>query len=210
MNLLKYSLSALLALSMTASVLNADEEFVYAGVGAGYSLFNANFLDSDYYLVDDQVASAYKHKNYNEDSIGFKAYGGYRFNNIIAVEASFTDYGTISSKNYTQNPQALALYANAGYAFLDNQLRPFGILGLSYLQTNQSYNLLDDDFVAIHAGLGLEYYPKGLKGFGMRAAFESDLHVSSQYATNASETHYSSQSFWKRYMLFYVGAQYKF
>jgi len=207
----KIYIATLMITSLSVNSLNAeDNSFTYAGIGGGYSMINAHFMDSDYYINDGTTTRTSKTKNYKEDSIGMKVYGGYQFNKIIAVEASFTDYGTLSSDNYTQKPQSISVYANAGYSFLNNQLRPFGLLGLSYLQTNQSRDLLDNDMGAIHAGIGVEYYPTALKGFGIRGAIESDFHVSSQSAVNEDETHYSSQSFYKRYALFYVGAQYRF
>jgi len=211
MKKLKIYIATLMVTTLGVSSLSAeDNSFTYVGIGGGYSMINANFIDSDYYINDDDATGSSKTKNYKEDSMGMKVYGGYQFNKIIAVEGSFTDYGTLSSDNYTQKPQAVSIYANAGYSFLNNQLRPFGLLGLTYLQTNQSRDVLDDEMGAIHAGVGVEYYPTALKGFGIRGAIESDFHVNSQSAVNEDETHYSSQSFYKRYALFYVGAQYRF
>lgn len=201
-------LSSLLCL--TSPSLLADEGYGYIGVGAGYSMINANFLNSIYYLGDDRTTVYSKHKNYNADSYGLKLYGGYQFNHIIGIEGSFSDLGTLSSNDYSQQPQALSVSANAGYGFLNNQLRPFGLLGVGYLQTNQSYELLDYDYFTLHAGVGLEYHPTALKGFGIRAAFESDLDVSSQSAYNEDKTVYSYETFWQRYMLFYLGAEYRF
>ncbi|OQX58257.1 MAG: hypothetical protein B5M52_05765 [Helicobacteraceae bacterium 4484_230] len=187
-----------------------DGSGTYFGIAGGWSCYKAKFIDEDYYIDDDETAGKTKTKSFDENDKGFKFYGGYQFNEIIAVEASFTDYGTLSSENYSQEPQSFAVYANAGYNFLNGQLRPFGLLGLGYLNSNQSRDLLDEDFVTVHAGGGVEYYPAVLKGLGFRAALEGDFYVNNESAYDDDNNHYSSETFFQRYMMFYIGVQYKF
>jgi hypothetical protein len=207
---MKKKITMLLIASVSTTILSAADNSAgtYFGVAGGWSCYKAKFIDEDYYLDDDE--STGKTKSFDEDDKGFKFYGGYQFNKIIGVEASFTDYGTLSSKDYSQKPQSFAVYANAGYNFLNGQLRPFGLLGLGYLNTNQSRDLLDEDFVTVHAGIGIEYYPTVLKGVGFRAAFEGDFYVTNESAYDEDNNHYSSETFFQRYMLFYAGVQYKF
>jgi len=210
MSSLKKSLIALLIASLSVSSVLASESGTYFGFGGGWSGYKAKFTDSDYYIVEDETSGTSETKSYDESDKGYKIYGGYQFNKIIGVEASFTDYGTLSSDNYTQKPQSLAVYANAGYNFLNGQLRPFGVLGVGYLKTHQSRDILDDDFVTLHAGGGVEYYPAVLKGMGFRAAVEGDFNSSSERAVDESGNYYSSERFWQRHVLLYLGVQYKF
>ena len=212
MSSLKKSLIALLITSLSISSVLASEDGsgTYFGFGGGSSGYMAKFFDNDYYIVEDDISGTSKTKSYDESDQGYKIYGGYHFNKIIGVEVSFTDYGRLSSANYTQKPQSFAVYANAGYNFLKGQLRPFGLLGLGYLKTHQSRDILDDDSVTLHAGGGVEYYPAVLKGLGFRAAVEGDFHSSSERAVDESGTYYSSKSFYQRYVLLYLGVQYKF
>jgi len=205
-----------LTLSMAAALLSVslyaseDGSGTYFGVAGGWSGYKAKFIDSDYYIDDDESSGSSKSNSIDDSDEGYKLYGGYQFNKIIGVEASYTDYGVMEFKNYTQKPQSFSVYANAGYNFLNGQLRPFGLLGLGYLKTNQSRNLLDDDFVTVHAGGGVEYYPTVLGGLGFRAAVEADIHISSQTAVDETGNYYSSETFCQRYTLLYMGVQYKF
>ncbi len=150
-------------------------------------------------------------KNYDENANGYKIYGGYQFNNIIAIEASFTNYGTfVASERYTQKPKSVALSANAGYNFLKGQLRPFGLLGLGYLKTNESRDVLSDGFVIINIGVGIEYYPTVLKGMGFRVVYERNFLINGQEAVDESGENYSMEQFAHTYHLTYIGVQYKF
>ncbi len=210
-NIKKTTIALLIAsLSVATAFASEDGSGTYFGVAGGWSGYKAKFVDEDFYIIDDNTGGSTKTKEFDEDDSGYKIYGGYQFNKIIGVEASYTDYGTMSSYNYTQEPQSFAVYANAGYNFFNGQLRPFGLLGLGYLKTNQSRDLLDEDFVTLHVGGGVEYYPTVLNGFGIRAAIEGDVHVSNESAVNEYGVYYSSETFCQRYMLMYLGVQYKF
>jgi hypothetical protein len=144
--------------------------------------------------------------------MGYLFYAGYQFNKIIGVELSYIDYGRFEYKRYYQEPKAVAVYANAGYTFLNGQLRPFGNLGLGYLKQNQSDRYYDfkDKFVTMHIGLGGEYYPKALQGVGFRAAAEADVYVDRVSVVDDDNNERSTQPLWEEYVLFYAGIQYKF
>jgi hypothetical protein len=203
MILLFFASFALNALSATD-----DGSGYYLGAGGGWSGYRALFVNGDY-TIDDDYSGATQTKSYDEQDAGYRFYGGYQFNKIIGIEGAYTDYGTLSSSSYTQEPYSISLSANAGYSFLEGQLRPFGLLGLAYLKTNQSRDLLDEERAAIHAGLGVEYYPTALHGLGFRAALDADFHISNQAAEDDSGN-LSLQSFYQHYRLLYAGLQYKF
>ncbi len=203
----------------SASVKEKTGEGVYAGLGIGSSLYNVAVANTKYnFDTSTGTVSGSDIEQLDDSDIGYLLYGGYQFNRIIAIEGSYTDYGsfssTINGKDYSKKPRSFAVYANAGYTFLNGQLRPFGLLGLGYLLTNQSatyeqLNGFDDSAFTVHAGLGVDYYPTQFKGFGFRAAFTNDTNYDNSVKTynNTVET---STSMWQYYSLFYIGAQYKF
>ncbi|CAK3712131.1 exported hypothetical protein [Vibrio crassostreae] len=77
------------------------------------------------------------------DDETFKIIAGYQFNRIVALEAQYTNYGDVVAKNalnqstYTWSPTAFSISANLGYTF-ENGIRPFGIIGLSTIDLDQS------------------------------------------------------------------------
>ena len=206
----------------------------YLGAGFGASFYNLTTLKSDYYVEDgsepEYHLTADDMSNLDDTSEGYLFYGGYQFNKIIAVEASYTDYGSFEStvtktvlgnevkKEFTKKPTSVAVYANAGYTFLNGQLRPFGLLGLGYVQTHQSeaYNNIDlfsdDTFVSIHIGTGLDYYPSVFKGFGFRVSVTADNYYDNTTVAyeNTTKDQITDVAVWQSYSLLYIGAQYKF
>ena len=195
----------------------------YVGAGAGASFYNVSLTHSSYDLYDPEGTYTINGSDLDQldgSDVGYLLYGGYQFNKIIGVEGSFTDYGTFSSKigslAFTKKPQSYAIAANAGYNFFNGQLRPFGLLGLGYLVTNQSgayekMNAFDSDFATLHMGLGVEYYPTVLKGFGVRASYTADSYVSNVDTKENSTTDKVTQTtLWQYYSILYVGVQYKF
>ncbi|UPQ86918.1 porin family protein [Vibrio sinaloensis] len=99
--------------------------------------------------------------NSSHSGIAYSIYGGYRFNRVVGIETSYTDYGDISADGHTAfSPTSLSASANLGYSF-DNGLRPFALVGLSYVDTNASSEmpLASDSEAGFHLGIGLEYSP---------------------------------------------------
>ena len=189
---------------------------IYLGVGGGVT-FNFAFLSVGNYQDETSV--------YTSDSLGdvdggYLVYAGYQFNKIIAVEAAYTDYGSFSDTltdslgrvtTFTTDPQSFTVYANAGYTFA-NGLRPFGQIGLGYMKVNGS-NTTDkiniDDGVSMRLGLGLEYTPKALVGFGLRVAYIDEMTMDASYKSNDNGSTTSTLMMNINGML-YVGGQYKF
>jgi hypothetical protein len=82
-------------LSMAASPALADERGFYVGGGIGKSTLDV----SDFYPETEYFRGS-------QSNFGYKLYGGYRFLNFLAVEAAFSDLGSIkvwdpSSNIYT-------------------------------------------------------------------------------------------------------------
>jgi len=206
--------------------VNTGEGF-YIGAGIGASFYNITSSDGDYYIPDDgdgtHTIVIDKFEDLDDNDLGYLFYAGYQFNKIIGVEASYTDYGAFSGSiantnlgTFKKDPYAIAVAANAGYTFFNGQLRPFGLLGLAYLnsQQSQAYSRqnVTNESAALHTGFGVEYYPTVLRGLGVRAAYTSDIIVDSDYVSFEGDTGTTVQttSMWQYYSLLYVGVQYKF
>lgn len=216
------ALSATMLL-LTTSLLAEEKstaEGYYLGLGGGVS-FDGAFLSNGHYF--DNGSSTYDVGTLSDISGGFLLYGGYQFNKIIAVEASYTYYGSFSdsahiestaqTETFSSKPQSGALYANAGYTFT-NGLRPFGQLGLGYMNSHTSSSLdnLDfaDKFMTMHWGLGLEYAPQTFKGFGLRVAVSGDTYMDYSYDAKDDNGITESAILIRNSEMLYVGAQYKF
>ena len=236
--------TTLLALTLGVSTLLAAEtsevntgKGFYMGAGMGASFYNVALTEGSYYLQDDTTDYTIEGNNLeklDDSDLGYVLYAGYLFNKIIGVEGAFTDYGSFSgtadvddgssvinpntkTETFTKDPMSMAVYANAGYTFFNGQLRPFGLLGLGYMKTNQSQTYKDfqfqDDFMTLHYGFGVDYYPTVLKGFGVRASYVLDSYA--DYDVDSREdvkgnTAVKTTTLWQNYSLFYVSAQYKF
>ena len=238
---MKKTTTTLLALTLSASTLLAAEaqevntgKGFYMGAGLGASIYNVSLSDSTYLIKDENnveyTVDGNNLEELDDTDLGYVLYAGYLINKIIGVEGSLTNYGafsgTIKETNkkgdtikhkFTKKPKSMAVYANAGYTFLNGQLRPFGNLGLGYLKTYQSktYSNLQfqGDFATLHYGVGVDYYPTVLKGFGVRASYVGDSYADSQIDTidgPDSTTKVDSTTLWQSYSLFFVSAQYKF
>jgi len=190
----------MLSLIMVTS-LSAEQKGAYAGIGFG----STSFDDGDY--IND--LSRYTGANISKDfsSSGFKLYGGYQFNNIVALEVSYMTYGkhSINWNAYTAyvDPKALSLCANLGYNFGEKEeFRPFVLLGLSSFDSGQSHNYAsggdfyeDDTFMTFHAGLGFEYNPATLNGIGFRITWEGDFYtVETDYNSIYFDSEYSNSA----------------
>ena len=209
------SSAVLVTAEVPVEMVEKTGEGFYLGAGAGMSGYTVSYFESEFNFNDDTYTLV-NADNLDDNDVGYLFYAGYQINKIIGVEASYTDYGKFQVDGidrYYQEPKAVALYANAGYTFLNGQLRPFGMLGLGYLQQNQSDRYisgLKEDFVTFHMGAGVDYYPTILRGLGFRAAFTGDLYVDSAYTVNEDTNITTSESLWEDYSLIYVGIQYKF
>ena len=188
----KIILAGLLAFGFTASaVASEDGSGTYIGLAYG----NTTFADGSYQgtLKDDK-------------DNGYKIYGGYQFNKIVGVEATYTDYGDYSYTytNSNLSPTAISLGANLGYTFLQGQLRPFALVGLSYLDLGQSGNdIFDkDNTYAYNYGVGIEYSPKILNGVGFRAMWNTDIYIVDSRTT--------SDNYAQGFGMFSAAIQYKF
>ncbi|CDT70307.1 Hypothetical protein VCR31J2_1280343 [Vibrio coralliirubri] len=139
----------------------------------------------------------------------YKIIAGYQFNRIVALEAQYTNYGDVVAKNalnqstYTWSPTAFSISANLGYTF-DNGIRPFGIIGLSTIDLDQSLPVLDDDSgEGIRYGFGVEYTPKQAKNVSFRLGYEADAFVIESDSALENDKDLVIDSF-------YLGATYNF
>ena len=188
----------------TAGIAGPNSHGAY--VGAGYG--NSAYGDADF------VQEALGRVNLEETDTGYKVYGGYQFNNVIGIEVGYNDYGTATaSQEYSQAAKSFNVAANLGYSFLDGQLRPFATLGLGVVSLDWQnlpayYTSLNDTAGAFHYGLGIQYEPDFLIGFGLRLAYEVDT-----YAINISGfngTTFVDETYIQTLGLAYMGVQYKF
>ena len=219
---MKKTLTAIgLSTVLMAGALQAEEvaksDGTYIGVGGG-ATFNVASVGKGHFTDETEE---YKVSSISDGDAGYIVYGGYQFNKIIAVEAAFTDYGSFSetvdrndntgSSNVSSDPYSFSVYADAGYSF-DNGLRPFGQLGLGYMSVNGS-TLADkfslDDGVTIRFGVGFEYAPAALIGFGMRVAYVDELRMSTDYKSQENGD-LDTATVTNANGMLYIGAQYKF
>ncbi len=173
----------------------------YAGVGFG----SFGYSEEDSWGYSNNPISA------EADGNSTKVYLGYQFNKIVGIEGTYTDYGTAKAKvgNYSMKPSSISLAANLGYTF-KNGIRPFGLVGMSSLDLNQSEELLTDDSgAAFKFGFGVEYTPKALGGVQFRAAYEMDMYAV-EYLDYQSGTGLTTETNLYALDSLYVGASYKF
>ena len=207
----KIIISALVASALSTAVLaGPNSSGGYVGIGFGTTAYN----DSDY------LNEALKLDNLDNGDSGYKVYGGYQFNNVVGIEAAYTDYGKFTANNdFAMASTAFSVAANLGYSFLDGQLRPFGTVGLSYISSDYSNypkKVYDGSYElditppannhgAFHYGLGIQYEPDALIGFGFRLAYEADIYAISVQKTGSDDKTYS-----QGLGIVYLGVQYKF
>jgi hypothetical protein len=211
--LIKLNLALISLIGSTFAMANQEEthsaQASISGfyIGAGYGTFDA--------VTDNEWDNTYRYGRLVEKTSGdtTKLYAGYAFNRIISIEASYSDYGDtlgvvnigFNAQAVNQSPKAISIAANAGYSF-DNGWRAFGLLGLSSVDLNSSYDYLDTDSpTAIKWGFGGEYTPAGLKGFQLRLAFEADTYFAEAERYFADDDLYAFSL-----TSIYVGASYKF
>ena len=202
---------AMLSTLSAGDIQSADG--AYGGVGVGYSAFNASYRDSSYHFPEDGEDTGSSEQNsIDANDIGYRIYGGYQFNKIIGVEMSYNDYGHMDDGLFSQDPYSLSVSANAGYNFVDNQIRPFGILGLGYMKANQNTEVFDESVAAVHFGAGFEYYPSIFHGVGFRTGLEGDYKVKREYAYSEADSGdlYSLETLRRTYVMYYLAVAYKF
>lgn len=227
--MIKNMMSVTTALLLISSVVSAAEEVAaptakaegfYVGVGGGLS-YNVSLVSLGNF-DDTTDTHTYTTDSTGDTGGGYIVYAGYQINKIIAVEAAYTDYGNFSSEvtrtfpfqsvTVKSHPRSLSVYANAGYTFA-NGLRPFGQIGLGYINVNGDSEAKRLDFidksVSMRFGLGGEYAPAELNGLGFRVAYISDVAMDFNYnAYNENET--ATTYMMSVNGMLYVGAQYKF
>lgn len=187
MELIKKSILTFSLLAAVSTSIYAEEtpkiSGFYIGVGGGSFSYDT---EQDW---DDNSQNGQLVQKTSGNTL--KVYGGYQFNRIVGVEATYTDYGDTEGQVYDfwgttlqsvkQSPTSFAIAANLGYTF-DNGLRPFGIVGLSKTSLNSSYEFLDTDSpIAIKVGFGLGYSPAQLGGVQLRIAYEMENYFAEAY-----------------------------
>ncbi len=203
--LLIFTSSVTFASEVTSNAQKINGFYLGAGIGS----FNYNTEqdwdnDNRYGKLIEQT-----------DGNTLKVYAGYQFNKIIAVEATYSDYGDTQGYVYTffnnktavkQSPTSFSVAANAGYTFA-NGIRPFALLGLAYMDLNSSFTFLDtDNPIAIKYGVGVEYAPVMLKGVQLRVAYEADSYFAEAYNGWGEDTNIDVFTL----NSFYAGISYKF
>ena len=183
----------------------------YIGLGAGASSYGDGGMGKEFDNFSVQVDKGI--------STGFKLYSGYKFNTIVGVEASYIQYGTFSYKSADSvtthvttkvKPKSLNVAANLGYDFFNDQLRPYGLIGLGYIAYNQGYKqelYTTDGSLATVYGFGVEYTPTLFQCVGFRLQFDSTVSaVGVTYSDPKKDNKYFMQSF----NMLSLNAQYRF
>ena len=197
---MKKTITILSTAAILATSAMAAESKGYVGLGFGGS----GYTDSD--LIKDASKETAK---LDTSDVGFLAYGGYQFNKIVGVEGAYNNYGSFSvGDNDKIKVSSVSVAANLGYDFLDDQLRPFGLVGLSYVMSDYPDEGKNFDVtpVGIHFGLGLDYTPTMLKGVGFRVAYTLD----SYNLTADISKDKLDESYVQSAGLFYLGVNYNF
>lgn len=194
-------------------VAKAPVKGAYVGLGFGTSTFNDGGISDD---VNAELARwGLEEFSTGYSNTGLKLYAGYQFNKVVAVEFSYTDYGTYSldyltTNVYKLNPSSIALAVNVGYNFgSKSQFRPFAIAGLSSVNFNENgtYKFYDSSSTgALRLGLGFEYTP--IEHLGLRVAYEGDYYTLKD--ANLNNVSYLSDTYPQSISMVYLGVNYKF
>ena len=199
----------------TAAPVKADaiDTGWYIGLGLGAAGYSDGDMGKDFDNYEVQVDQ--------KSNFGVKLYAGYKFNSIVAVEASYINYGSFSYKaagsttadvNTKVSPATLNVMANLGYDFLNDQLRPFALVGLGYVNFGQSSNpshevYSTDNGAALVIGTGLEYTPSIFHGIGFRFTIEQDTAFVVQSYDDPTK---DDKTYANRLALISLGVNYKF
>lgn len=199
---MRYPTKVCMLILMLSTLTEAKEDGYgwYIGLGVGATAYeDSGFVKNEQPSVQDEVT---------KNSSGYKVYAGYQINKIIATEISYTGYGTFSSSSYAHSAYAGSASANVGYTFLEGMLRPYGLLGLSYVNNNFPHDEVDikPNAFSVHSGIGLDYTPNFTAGFGLRVAFEGDTYSYTVKDTATDEKTKYDQSLG----ILYLGIHYKY
>jgi len=144
----------------------------YIGVGVGEATINV--------CSDLQASGA---TTCDENDTGFKLFGGWRLNENLAIEGSYSDHGEVDASapgfRVTAGATALAISVKGAWE-LANSFSVFGRLGYARWDTDVSITNLgsaDDNGYDSTYGLGLEYSlteTLGVRGEWERTSFDSD------------------------------------
>lgn len=163
------SLSVISLLSTVAVAESTLDGGAYVGIGFGLSSYG----DND--LAKDKFAGS----SLDKSDMAFRTYGGWQFNKIVGLEVGYSDYGSFQLGVDTIEASSFNVAANLGYTFLDGQLRPFALVGLSYMNSDypdgSTYDI-DANSVGVHTGLGIVYAPSSFHGIGFRLAVDADTY----------------------------------
>ena len=192
---------------LVGSAQAKDEGAFYLGGGYGFTYSSVSVLN-EYYLPNDKVDARGRYKSIAMQDSSYNFYAGYQFNNIVEVELSYKDYGTLEKEYFTENPYSIDFSANLGYNFLNNQFRPFVIVGAGYMYSNS--NVLEDNFTVFNLGFGGEYYPTSFKGVGFRLLAQSDSYIGSGVAYDPSTNRSVSSTLFRYYYMYSVNLAYRF
>jgi len=198
----KKILLAIMAVTLMPSIADATDDGSGAYIGLGFG--GTAYVDSGF-VKEEQTSQ----DELDSSDSGFKLYGGYQFNQIIGLEASYVDYGKFTVGDYNHESRSINIAANLGYSFLDGQLRPFSLLGLGYLKNSFPHDntpSIDENNFAFYLCLGLDYSPKGLGGLGFRMAYEAN---SFSYDIDSNVTT-EEDSYRQAFGILYLGVHYKF
>ncbi|CAV18807.1 MULTISPECIES: porin family protein [Vibrio] len=127
------------------------------------------------------------------ENMGYSLYGGYHFNRIVGIELGYTDYAdyeVVGTKVFS--PTSLSVSANVGYTF-DNSIRPFVLMGMSYVDLNARNGALKDDSDAgFHFGIGVEYTP--IDNLTLRLISQGDGISVDEYSSNKGKNTITNRS----------------
>ncbi len=202
MNRIFITLVLLVLIPLTLDARRNGEGY-YIGYGSGGSYYHDDGLAKD---IDADMSSI---------SGAYKFYTGYKYDHSFSLEGSFTGYGIYEIKGPGDlddrlEPKSGAVYLNFGQDFWHNQIRPFGIIGAGVLWLDADKgNIYDSEaFLSLHYGLGIEYNPRWLFGWGARWSYEADW---SRYKMTQEVKDGGGHGHYDNFIgTLYIGVHYKF
>ena len=204
---MKKILLALTTIAALSTSVAAADTGIYLGVGYGTTS----------YYDDDMVKDIAPKASLDQSDAGLKVYTGWMINKIVGVELGYTDYGSFAVSNSSIDVSSYSIAANLGYTFLDGQLRPFGLAGISYISNDypsgDANNDVDPTNGGLHLGVGVSYVPTVLHGVGFRLAYETDIYSADTVSVSGfgtSTTTTTTDTYTQSVGNLYVGVEYNF